>query len=143
MTKQTWKEFFHRGLIFGGFGPIIMGIIYAVAEKSAADFSLSGMEVLIATISIYLLAFIQAGTSVFHQIETWSVPKAAFSQLGVLYLTYVACYLLNSWIPFRLSVVLLFTAIFVVGYFAIWLAVYLSVKAVSRRMNAKIEQDTR
>lgn len=139
MTKQNWKEFFHRGLMFGGFGPIIMGIIYAVAEKTTANVSLSGMEVLIAIVSIYLLAFIQAGTSVFHQIETWSVPKAAFCQLGTLYLTYLACYLLNSWIPFRVSVVLLFTAIFVVGYFAIWLVVYLSVKTVSRKLNAKMQ----
>ncbi len=140
MTKQNWKEFCHRGLMFGGFGPIIMGIIYAIVEKTAANFSLGGMEVLVAIVSIYLLAFIQAGTSVFHQIEKWSAAKAAFCQLGVLYLTYVTCYLLNSWIPFRMSVVLLFTAIFVVGYFIIWLVVALSVKAVSRKLNAKIQE---
>lgn len=139
MTKQNWKEFCHRGLIFGGFGPIIMGIIYAITEKTAVNFSISGMEVLIAIVSIYLLAFVQAGTSVFHQIEKWSVTKAAFCQLGILYLTYVGCYLLNSWIPFYLSVVLLFTAIFVVGYFVIWLIVYLSVKAVSRKLNTKMQ----
>ena len=139
MTKQNWKEFCHRGLMFGGFGPVIMGIIYAIAERSAAGFSLGGTEVLIAIVSIYLLAFIQAGTSVFHQVETWSVPKAAFCQLGVLYLTYVTCYLLNSWIPFRMSVVLLFTGIFAAGYFAIWLVVYLSVKAVSRKLNKKMQ----
>ncbi len=139
MTKQTWKEFCHRGLMFGGFGPIIMGIIYAVAERTAPNFFLSGMEMFIATVSIYLLAFIQAGTSVFHQIESWSVPKAALCQLGTLYVTYVSCYLLNRWIPFRLSVVLIFTAIFVVGYFVIWLIVYLSVKAVSRKLNKKMQ----
>lgn len=139
MTKQTWKEFCHRGLMFGGFGPIIMAIIYAITEQTAPEFSLGGVEVLIAIVSIYLLAFIQAGTSVFHQIESWSVPKAAFCQLGLLYLTYVACYLLNSWIPFRMSVVLIFTAIFVVGYFVIWLIVYLSVKAVSGKLNKKMQ----
>ena len=139
MTKQTWKEFCHRGLMFGGFGPIIMAIIYAITEQTAPSFSISGVEVLIAIVSIYLLAFIQAGTSVFHQIENWSVPKAVFCQLGLLYLTYVACYLLNSWIPFRLSVVLIFTAIFVVGYFVIWLIVYLSVKAVSRKLNTRMQ----
>ena len=128
----------HRGLMFGGFGPIIMGIIYAIAEKTAAGFSLNGMEVLIATVSIYVLAFVQAGSSVFHQVESWSTAKSAFCQLGVLYLTYVGCYLLNSWIPFRLSVVLLFTAIFAAGYFVIWLTVAISVKLVSRKLNAKI-----
>lgn len=138
MTKQNWKEFCHRGLMFGGFGPIIMGIIYAIVERTAANFSLGGMEVLIAIVSIYLLAFVQAGTSVFHQIEKWGAAKAAFCQLGTLYLTYLACYLLNSWIPFRMSVVLAFTGIFVVGYFVIWLIAYLSVKAVSRKFNEKI-----
>lgn len=139
MTKQTWKEFCHRGLMFGGFGPIIMGIIYAITDKTAASFSLGGMEVLTAVVSLYLLAFVQAGTSVFHQIEKWSASKAALYQLGSLYVMYVACYLLNSWIPFRLSVVLVFTAIFVVGYFVIWFAVYLSVKAACRKLNEKVQ----
>lgn len=139
MTKQTWKEFCRRGLMFGGFGPIIMAIIYAITERTAAGFSLSGTEVLIAVVSIYLLAFIQAGTSVFQQIESWSVPKAAFCQLGVLYLTYVTCYLINRWIPFRLSVVLIFTAIFAAGYFIIWLTVYLCVRAASRKLNKKMQ----
>ena len=26
------KEFFHRGLIFGGFGPIILGIVFAILK---------------------------------------------------------------------------------------------------------------
>jgi len=52
------KEFFHRGLIFGGFGPIVLGVIYAIVEASVADFSLSGMQVLVAIVSIYLLAFV-------------------------------------------------------------------------------------
>ena len=132
------KEFLHRGLVFGGFGPIILGIIYAILEGSASDFSLNGTQVLIAIISIYLLAFVQAGASVFNQIESFSIPKSLLCHLSVLYVAYVFCYLINSWIPFNPTVILIFTAIFLVIYFAVWLTVFISVKTVSRRLNEKL-----
>lgn len=132
------KEFFHRGLVFGGFGPIIMGIIYVVLQKSSPDFSLSGGEVCLAIISIYILAFIQAGASVFNQIEHWPIMKSLFFHFGSLYLAYVICYLLNSWIPFKAEVVLIFTAVFIGIYFAVWLTVYFSVKAAEKKLNRKL-----
>lgn len=132
------KEFFHRGLIFGGFGPIIMGIIYAILQKTPPDFSLSGSEVCLAIISIYILAFIQAGASVFNQIEHWPITKSLFFHFGSLYLAYVICYLLNSWIPFKAEVVIIFTAVFIGIYFAVWLTVYFSVKTAEKRLNRKL-----
>lgn len=132
------KEFFHRGLIFGGFGPIIMGIIYAILQKTPPDFSLSGSEVCLAIISIYILAFIQAGASVFNQIEHWPITKSLFFHFGSLYLAYVICYLLNSWIPFKSEVVIIFTAVFIGIYFAVWLTVYFSVKTAEKRLNRKL-----
>lgn len=132
------KEFFHRGLIFGGFGPIIMGIIYAILQKIIPDFSLSGSEVCLAIISIYILAFIQAGASVFNQIEHWPITKSLFFHFGSLYLAYVICYLLNSWIPFKAEVVIIFTAVFIGIYFAVWLTVYFSVKTAEKRLNRKL-----
>lgn len=132
------KEFFHRGLIFGGFGPIIMGIIYAILQKTVPDFSLSGSEVCLAIISIYILAFIQAGASVFNQIEHWPITKSLFFHFGSLYLAYVICYLLNSWIPFKSEVVIIFTAVFIGIYFAVWLTVYFSVKTAEKRLNRKL-----
>lgn len=132
------KEFFHRGLIFGGFGPIVLGIIYAIVETSVADFSLSGMQVLVAIVSIYLLAFVQAGASVFNQIEHWSLPKTLLCHFGTLYIVYVGCYLVNDWIPFSTSVLLIFTAIFVAVYFVVWTTVFVSVKIASKKLNQKI-----
>lgn len=132
------KEFFHRGLIFGGFGPIVVGIVYAILELTLPSFSLGGFEVLLATVSSYLLAFVQAGATVFNQIEHWSVPKSLFWHFISLYVAYVGCYLVNTWIPFRVDVVLIFTAIFVVLFFAIWFTVYLCVKATSKKMNARL-----
>ena len=132
------KEFLHRGLMFGGFGPIILGIIYAILEATLTDFTLNGGQLLIAIVSVYLLAFLQAGVSVFNQIEHWSIPKAMLCHFSVLYLAYVLCYLLNSWIPFNPNVLLIFTGIFVGLYLVIWLTVYVSIKLVTKRLNSKL-----
>ena len=133
------KEFLHRGLMFGGFGPIILGIIYEILEKTLTEFSLDGVQLLIAIVSVYLLAFVQAGASVFNQMEEWSIPKAMLYHFSVLYLAYVICYLVNNWIPFHWNVLLIFTAIFVTAYLVIWAVVFISVKLVSRKLNAKVE----
>ncbi len=138
--NQYVKEFFHRGLIFGGFGPLIMGIIYQCISMNFEDFVLNGTQVLIAVVSTYLLAFLQAGGSVFHQIEHWSAVKGLFFHFLTLYLAYVFCYLVNSWIPFEKNVVLLFTVIFAAVYFVIWLIVVLSIKTVQKRLNKKLSQ---
>lgn len=138
MNKYV-REFFHRGLIFGGFGPIILGIIYLIISKTVESFSLSAEEVLLGIVSIYILAFIQAGASVFNQIEEWPIPKSLLFHFLTIYLAYALCYILNSWIPFVPEVLLIFTAIFVVGYFAIWITVYICVNAASKKMNKKLK----
>ena len=137
--KKYVKEFLHRGLMFGGFGPIILGIIYAILEKFIEDFSLNGVQLLIAIVSVYLLAFLQAGASVFNQIEEWSIPKSLLCHFAVLYVAYVSCYLINNWIPFNVNVLLIFTAIFLIGYLAIWLSVFITVKLVSKKLNKSIK----
>lgn len=133
------KEFLKRGMAFGGFGPIIAGIVYLILSFCIDGFTLGGVDVFVAIVSTYLLAFVQAGASVFNQIEGWSVAKSLLCHLGSIYLAYVGCYLINSWIPFEPMVVAIFTAVFVVTYFIIWVAVYLSIKAVSKRLNSRIE----
>ena len=133
------KAFLHRGLMFGGFGPIILGIIYAILEVVLPAFSLNASQLLLAIVSIYLLAFVQAGASVFNQIEHWSIPKSTLCHFSVLYLAYVGSYLLNNWIPFDSNVLLIFTGIFVGGYLIIWLTVFISVKLISKKLNAKLQ----
>ena len=70
MNKYV-KEFLHRGLMFSGLGPIIYGIIALTTPSAMSD----GRAVFVAIVSTYLLAFIQAGTSVFHTVESWSAVK--------------------------------------------------------------------
>ena len=137
--KKYVKEFLHRGLMFGGFGPIILGVIYAILEKFIEDFSLNGVQLLIAIVSVYLLAFLQAGASVFNRIESWSLPKSLFFHLLTLYAAYLACYIVNSWLPFDAMNIVWFTVIFLVIYAVVWLTVYFSIKATSKKLNKSLK----
>ena len=132
------KEFFRRGLMFGGFGPLVAGIIYFVVSKSSPAFFLNGTEVFSAILSTYILAFLQAGATVFNQIENWSLMKSLLCHFSTLFVGYTSCYLLNSWIPFDYRVILIFIGIFVAVYFTVWSIVYFSIKATSRKLNMKL-----
>lgn len=136
--KKYVKEFLHRGLCFAGFGPIILAIIYFILSKTLENFTLNASQVLIATVSIYILAFVQAGASVFNGIDGWPITKSLLCHFSTLYVAYVGCYLINTWIPFDIRVILIFTLIFAVSYFAIWLIVVFTLKMISRRLNKKL-----
>ena len=124
--------------MFGGFGPIVMGIVFFIIEKTVDGVSFNATEVLLAIVSAYLLAFIQAGATIFNQIEDWPLPKSLLCHFVSLYIAYSGCYLLNSWIPFEPMVLVIFSVAFTATFFIIWLIVYLSVKTVSRKMNSKL-----
>ncbi len=138
MSKYA-KEYLIRGLMFGGFGPIIAGIVFLSLHLSKADFSLTGSSVFLAILSTYILAFVQAGSSVFNQIEEWSVAKSTGIHFLSLYIVYIACYLVNSWLPFSWGVIAIFTGIFIFVYFAIWITVYLILKNASNGLNKAIK----
>ena len=133
------KEFLKRGLLFSGFGPAILGIVYLILGATVDGFSLGGNEVFLGILSTYLLAFLQAGASVFNQIEHWPIAKSTFFHFSCLYLAYSLCYVLNSWIPFDPRVLLIFTLAFIALYFLIWITVYISIKTVSRKLNGNLQ----
>lgn len=137
MNKHV-KDFLLRGMAFGGFGPIIAGLVYLILSFTIQDFSLDGVQVFVAIITTYALAFIQAGASVFNNIESWSLAKSLLVHLLTIYAAYLGCYLINSWIPFEWNVVIIFTAIFIFAYFVIWLTVYCIVKNTCKKLNAKL-----
>lgn len=135
--KKYVVKFFKRGLMFGGFGPIVLGIILYIISLTL-NIKFSGEEVLLGIISTYLLAFIHAGVSIFNQIEQWSTPKATAIHLSSLYLAYLGCYLVNSWLKFDWIVVLIFTLSFIVIYFIVWTIVYLIIKDITKKLNDKL-----
>lgn len=135
--KKYAVEFLKRGMLFGGFGPILAAIIYYIISLST-DIKFSGSEILIGIISTYLLAFIQAGASIFNQIENWPIYKSLGIHMLTIYIAYLGCYLVNSWIPFYWDVVLIFTIVFIVTYLLIWTIVYIVVNKITKDLNKKI-----
>ena len=133
------KSFLHRGLIFSGFGPIIIGIIYLILQNTVEGFSLSGGEVFLAIVSTYLLAFVHAGASVFTGIEEWGLAKSFACHFGVLYATYSVCYLANDWIPRSIVGFAVFTGIFAAVYLLVWAIVVICIKAASREFNKRLK----
>lgn len=137
MNKYV-KEFLHRGLVFGGFGPIVVSIILLIINAAGEAVTLTAKDYFTSTVSIYLLAFVHAGASVFNQIEHWSLPKSVFFHFSSLYIVYSLCYIINSWIPFEPKVLLIFTAVFVAGYIAVWLTVMVILKITTKEMNSRL-----
>ena len=138
--NQYVRNYLQRGIAFGGFGPIVTGLVLAIMQWSGVDVQLSGSDVLVAVVSTYVLAFVQAGSSVFHQVENWPLAKSMGIHFLSVYVVYVACYLLNRWLPFAWEMIVAFTLIFVAVYLAIWLTVYLIVRKTSQKLNQSIHR---
>ena len=138
--KRYRKEFLLRGMMFGGFGPVILAVVYYIVNKTGVQTVFSGDEVIRGILSVYLLAFVHAGASVFNQIEEWGISKSIGAHFSVLYLAYSVCYLVNSWIPFDIKVFGFFTLIFITVYFVVWAIVYLCIKRSSKLINSKLNK---
>ena len=124
--------------MFSGLGPVTAALIIFIISQLEELPALSGMQVLIIVASTYILAFVQAGATVFNQIEHWSLPKSLACHFASLYAVYVLCYLVNTWIPFNINVILTFTIIFAASFFAIWTIVFLSVRHLSKKLNKNL-----
>ena len=137
MNKYV-KDFLIRGLLFGGFGPIIAGFVFMIIDFTGSNLVLEGWQIFLAIVTSYLLAFISAGASVFEQIEDWSTIKSMFIHCLTIYVIYLATYLINSWIPLKWEVILIFSIGVIGGFLLIWLIVYIINKECSKSLNKKL-----
>ena len=137
MNKYV-REFLHRGMMFAGFGPIVFGIIILCISYFGGVTEHSALPIFSGIVTTYIIAFAQAGATVFNQIEHWSVPKSVFCHFGLLYIVYSLAYVANSWIPFKAEVLVVFTVIFVVVFFLVWGIVYLAVRSTGKKFNEKL-----
>ena len=147
MLRKEWaysmnkyvKEYLKRGLMFAGFGPVVAGIIYLIIESCGVELGLTGLDIFLAIISTYIMAFVHAGSSVFNDIESWGKAKSMFFQLTSIYAVYVIGYLVNHWIPYTLQGIGIFSAAYVIGYLTIWFSVYYVTKRISKSLNEKLK----
>ena len=140
MNNKIMKTFLLRGALFGGLGPIIAGLIYLILSYTIKDFSLTGLDIFIAILSTYILAFVSAGSSVFNQIEHWPLLKSLSVHMSILLITYLSCYLINSWIPFDWTIIGIFIGIFIGGYLFIYFLIYFIVKITSKKLNKDLRK---
>ena len=140
--KKFLQNFTLRGLTTAAGGPVVLAIIYGILEKTGAATALTPGEVCTAILSITLMTFIAGGITTIYNTERLPLISAILIHAGVLYLDYLIVYLLNSWLPRDLTGVGIFTAIFAVGFALVWLCIYLSIRAKTRRLNQNLEHLT-
>ena len=133
--KRFWKEFFLRGLLCAGGGPVVLSIIYGILGASGTVESFSPSEVCTGILSITLLAFIAAGMTAIYQMEQLPLPTMILLHGGALYIAYLLTYLLNGWLLKQLASILTFTCIFIAVYAVIWLIVYCVIRHKTEKIN--------
>ena len=138
--KKIVLEFFRRGLIASGFGPIVLAILYLILKQQALVEILAVNEVCIGIFSLYALAFVAGGMNVVYQIERLPLMVAILIHGGVLYITYLGTYLLNSWLEWGVIPILVFSGIFIAGYLAIWAIIYSIIKKRTEKINVILKQ---
>ena len=134
--KKFVLDFVHRGLIAMGSGPIVLAIVYLILKQSAAIDTLTVNQVCIGIFSLSALAFIAGGMNAIYQVERMPLMTAILIHGGTLYIGYLGTYLLNDWLDFGVIPIIVFTAIFVVGYIVIWAIIY----SIIRRNTAKLNE---
>ena len=133
--KKFLKEFLLRGLICASGGPVVLAIIYGILGATGAVESFSPREVCLGILTITLLAFIAAGMTAIYQLEQLPLPTMILLHGGALYIAYILTYLINGWLLNQLQPILVFTAIFIVGYALIWGVIYCIEKTKIAKLN--------
>lgn len=137
--KPLIKQFFQKGLMAAGGGPIILAIVYYFLGKAGVIVSLSVGEAVLGILTVTLLAFVAGGIPVVYQAEHLSLMAATLIHAFTLYADYILIYLLNGWLKHSLTPILVFTLIFFAGYTVIWLFVFKGIRDNVDRMNRSIE----
>ena len=138
--KKIISEFFRRGLVACSFGPIVLGILYLILQRQISLDSLTVNEVCLGIFSLSALAFIAGGMNVIYQIERIPLMVAILIHGVVLYISYLSTYLLNDWLEWGVTPILVFSGIFIVGYLAIWAIIYSIIKKRTERLNIILKQ---
>ena len=138
--KKFVSDFVYRGLIAAGIGPAVLAIVYLILQYSADVKTLSTNEVCIGIFSLTALAFIAGGMNAIYQIERLPLMTAILIHGSVLYISYLITYLLNGWLDRGIMPIVVFSAIFAVGYIVIWIIIYSVIRRNTARINKIMEE---
>ena len=138
--KKIFVEFFRRGLMACGIGPIILAVLYLILHHNGAVENLTVDQICIGIFSLTVLAFIAGGMNAIYQIEQLPLMVAILIHGGVLYVSYLVTYLLNGWLEGGIIPILIFSGIFVVGYLVIWAIIYSIIKRNTTKINEVLKK---
>lgn len=138
--RKNILDFFRKGLIACGIGPLVLVVLYLILQKETGLQTLTVREVCIGILSLSALAFIAGGMNVIYQIEKLPLMWAIAIHGLVLYVSYLATYLVNNWLEWGMMPFLVFTGIFLLGYLAIWAVIYSITKRSTDKVNAMLKQ---
>ena len=138
--KKNILEFIRKGLISCGLGPIILVILYLILQSQEHLQTLTVNEVCVGILSLTALAFIAGGMNVIYQIERIPLMLAVLIHGIVLYVSYLATYLVNGWLEQGKTPMLVFTVIFLAGYLLIWIFIYTMTKKKTATLNKMLKE---
>ena len=138
--KKHILDFVRRGLVACGLGPMVLAVIFLILQKVSGVETLTVEEVCIGIFSLWALAFIAGGMNFLYQIERLPLMVAILIHGGVLYISYLATYLLNDWLEWGAIPLLVFSLIFIIGYLVIWAIIYAIVRKKTKRLNEILKQ---
>ena len=133
--KRHVLDFCRRGLIACGFGPVVLAILYLILQNQGVLQTLTINQVCLGIFSLSALAFIAGGMNAIYQLEQLPLMVAILIHGSVLYISYLGTYLLNGWLEWGVTPILVFSGIFVFGYLAIWAIIYSITKKRTERIN--------
>ena len=138
--KKFVSEFFRRGLMACGFGPLVLVAVYLILHSHAVIDMLTVDQVCIGIVSLFALAFIAGGMNAIYQVEQLPLMVAILIHGSILYISYLVTYLVNDWLGLGTAPILVFSVIFILGYLAIWAIIYSIIKRNTARVNEKLKQ---
>lgn len=138
--KKFILDFLRRGFIACGLGPIVLAIPYLILQQTAAVEILTVKEVCIGIFSLTALAFIAGGMNAIYQIEQFPLMIAILLHGTILYISYLVTYLLNDWLEWGAVSIIVFSAIFVIGYLVIWAVIYSIIKRNTAMLNEGLKK---
>ena len=133
--KRHLREFVRRGITACGFGPMVLATLYLILQKQGLVQSLTVNEVCLGIFSLSALAFIAGGMNFIYQIENLPLMVAILIHGSVLYVSYLATYLVNNWLEWGMMPILVFTGIFILGYLVIWAVIYSIIRKGTDEVN--------
>ena len=138
--KKFASNFLLRGLVACGFGPVVLAVVYLILQQQGVVQTLSVNEVSTGILSLFALAFVVGGMNAIYQVERLPVMLAILIHGVVLYGSYLIVYLVNDWLKWGFTPIIVFSAIFLLGYLMIWVIIYSVIKKNTVRINKQLKQ---